>query len=395
MLIQIILALVLGLLTGTLTGLAPGIHINLVSVILVSLSVSIFSDVNSVYLIIFVVAMAITHTFVDFIPSIFLGAPEDGTELSVLPGHEMLKSGFGYEAIMLTNYGSVVAIFIVFLIALPSAFLLPKIYPVIEKIIPWLLISVSLFMVFSERKKFSAFFVYLLCGILGFIVLNVENLNQPLLPLLSGLFGASSLLISIKSRTEIPKQVITKPEGKFYRPIFISFIFSYVCGFLPGVGSGQAAAMGSSVSKTNTREFLVMLGVTNTLVMGFSFLALYTISKTRTGAAAAISDIVGQFSWKILALILAIILISGIISFFIVKFLAEFFSENLDKINYTKLSVLTLAVLLLIVALISNFLGLIVFIVSAVTGVYCISLKVRRTNMMSCLLLPTIIIYLM
>ncbi len=394
MLIQIILALVLGLFAGTLTGLAPGIHINLVSVILVSLSVSVFSEVSLVYLAVFIAAMAITHTFVDFIPSIFLGAPEDGTELSVLPGHEMLKNGFGYEAIMLTNYGSIIAVFIVLLIALPSAFLLPKIYPAIEKIIPYLLISVSLFMILSERKKFSAFFVYLLCGILGFIVLNTENLNQPLLPLLSGLFGASSLFISIKSKTEIPKQIITKPKGKFYRPIFISFIFSYVCGFLPGVGSGQAAAMGSSISKTNTREFLVMLGVTNTLVMGFSFLALYSISKTRTGAAAAISDLTGQFSWKFLALVLAVVLISGIISFFIVKFLAKFFSENINRINYTKLSMFTLVVLLLIVALISNFLGLIVFIVSAVTGVYCISLEVRRTNMMSCLLLPTIILYL-
>ena len=395
MLIQIILALLLGLTAGAFTGLVPGIHINLVGVILVSLSVSAFADVNSVYFTVFIVAMAITHTFVDFIPSIFLGAPEDGTELSVLPGHEMLKKGFGYEAIMLTNYGSIIAVFIVLLAAIPSVFFLPKIYGLIERIIPYILILVSLFMIFSEKKKISAFLVFVLCGILGLIVLNTENLNQPLLPLLSGLFGASSLLISIKSKTEIPKQIITNPSGKFYRPVFISFISSYVCGFLPGVGSGQAAAIGSNISKTNTREFLVMLGATNTLVMGFSFLALYSISKTRTGAAAAISDIVGQPSWKILALILAVIIISGTISFFIVKFLAEFFSKNIYEINYTKLSMLTLAILFLIVAVISGFLGLIIFTISSLTGIYCISLEVRRTNMMSCLLLPTIILYLM
>ncbi len=73
MLIQIILALLLGLTAGAFTGLVPGIHINLVGVILVSLSVSAFADVNSVYFTVFIVAMAITHTFVDFIPSIFLG----------------------------------------------------------------------------------------------------------------------------------------------------------------------------------------------------------------------------------------------------------------------------------------------------------------------------------
>ena len=296
---------------------------------------------------------------------------------------------------MLAKYGSLAAIFLIVLIALPSIFLLPKIYSTIEKMIPFILISISLFMIFSEKKKFSALLVFILCGILGFIVLNMQNLNQPLLPLLSGLFGASSLLISVKSKTEIPKQEITNPEGKFYRPLFISFISSYICGFLPGVGSGQAAAIGSSVSKTDVKDFLVMLGATNTLVMGFSFIALYAISKTRTGAAAAINDIIGQFSWKILALIFAIIAISGITSFFITKYLAEFFSKNINKINYTKLSLFTLAILFIIVSSISGIIGFFVFIISALTGIYCISLEVRRTNMMACLLLPTIILYLM
>ena len=172
MLIEIIFFLLLGCTIGTFTGLVPGIHINLVGVILVSLSVSTFSDMNPIYLIVFIVAMAMTHTFVDFIPSIFLGAPEDGTELSVLPGHEMLKKGLGYEAIMLTNYGSVVAIFIVLLVAIPSIFFLPKIYGLIEKIIPYVLISVSLFMIFSEKKKFSAFLVFVLCGFLDFSLLG-------------------------------------------------------------------------------------------------------------------------------------------------------------------------------------------------------------------------------
>src|SRR3989338_4984778 len=123
MLIEIILFLFLGILAGTFTGLAPGIHINLVSVVLISLSASFFVSLNPVYLVVFIVAMAITHTFVDFIPSIFLGAPDEGAELSVLPGHELLKQGRGYEAVMLTNYGSLAAIFILFLISLPLIFL--------------------------------------------------------------------------------------------------------------------------------------------------------------------------------------------------------------------------------------------------------------------------------
>ena len=120
MLIEILISLLLGILFGTFTGLIPGIHINLIGIILVSLSISFLSFIPPIFLIVFVVAMAITHTFVDFIPSIFLGCPDTDTELSILPGHELLKSGKGYEAILLTCYGSLAAIFTLILIAFPA-----------------------------------------------------------------------------------------------------------------------------------------------------------------------------------------------------------------------------------------------------------------------------------
>ncbi|MBI2043667.1 tripartite tricarboxylate transporter permease [Candidatus Pacearchaeota archaeon] len=394
MLLEIILFLFLGIFFGIFTGLAPGIHINLVSVILVSLSAS-FLFLNPIFLVVFIVAMAITHTFVDFIPSIFLGAPDEGVELSVLPGHEMLKQGKGYEAIMLTNHGSLAAIFILILVSVPLVFLVPKIYNFISSAIPFILILVSLFMIFSEKEKFSSLLVFVLSGILGLIVLNLETLNQPLLPLLSGLFGASSLLISIKTKTKIPNQKKTKSKVNLFKPLTGSLFSSLICGFLPGLGSGQAAIIGNLISKSDRKGFLVLLGATNTLVMGLSFVALYTIQKTRTGAAASIQELIGEMPKEMIVLIFAIVLISGILSFFVTKILAEFFSNKIEKINYTKLSLVTLIFLSIIVFLVSGFLGFFVFLVSAMTGVYCISLKVKRTLMMACLLLPTILLYLL
>src|SRR3990167_6820790 len=105
MLLEIILFLILGIFIGTFTGLTPGVHINLIGAILVSLSASVFFGINPLYFVVFIVAMSITHVFVDFIPSIFLGCPDDETALSVLPGHEMLKTGRGYEAVMLSSLG--------------------------------------------------------------------------------------------------------------------------------------------------------------------------------------------------------------------------------------------------------------------------------------------------
>ncbi len=394
MLIQIILFLLAGITAGTISGLIPGIHINLIGVFLVSLSVSYLSSINPVYFVVFIASMAITHTFVDFIPSIFLGCPDTDTELSVLPGHELLKQGLGYEAILLTCYGGLAAIFILILISYPSILLVPKTYNTIKTSIPYILIILSLIMVFTEKKKFNALVVFLVSGFLGWSVLNM-NLKEPLLPLLSGLFGSSMLILSIKDKIQIPKQKITKPDIKITRPILGSLVSSPLCGFLPGLGSGQAAVIGNIIAKTDRKGFLVLLGATNTLVMGISFISLYTIYKTRTGAAAAIQQLIGNMEINILILTLGVILFSGIFSFFLTKFLAGYFSKKVNKINYSFLSLITLSILTIIVFLISGLLGLVVLFVSTLTGIYCISLKVKRTHMMGCLLLPTILLYLL
>jgi len=396
MLIQILLSLFAGILAGIFTGLIPGIHINTLGIILISLSMTILSPINPIYLIVFITSMAIIHTFLDFIPSILLGCPDTDTELSVLPGHELLKQGQGYQAIILTAYGSLAAIFAIILVAFPAILTIEKIYNLLTKqfVMPAILIFISLFLIFLEKKKLSALFVFILTGALGLCVLNLPSLNQPLLPLLTGLFGGSMLILSIKNKIQIPEQKITKPKTKLFKPLLGSLIASPLCSFLPGLGSGQAAIIGNLIARANKKGFLILLGATNTLVMGFSFISLYVISKTRTGAAVAIQELLPNFSNKILILILTIILLTGIISFFLTKFLAKFFSNNLNKINYAKISLATLLILILVILLVSNFLGLIVLVISTLTGIYCIKLKVKRTQMMGCLLLPTIILYL-
>lgn len=394
MLTQILIALAIGILAGTITGLIPGIHINLVGIILVSLSASLFSSINKIYLVVFISAMAIAHTFIDFIPSIFLGCPDTDTELSILPGHELLKKGQGYQAIILTCYGSLAAIFILILIAFPSIIIIPKINNFITLAIPFVLIFSSIFLIFTEQRKLSALFIFLISGFLGWCVLNLESLNQPLLPLLSGLFGSSMLITSIKNKTEIPEQEISKPKIKMFRPLIGSLIASPLCSFLPGLGSGQAAVIGNTISKTDKRGFLVLLGATNTLVMGFSFIVFYLISKTRTGAVVAIKEIIGAFNSNLLILILAIVFASGLVSFFLTKNLAKFFSQKIHKINYTKISITALIFLSTIILLVSGFIGLIVFTISTITGIYCTSLNIKKTHMMGCLLIPTIIFYL-
>lgn len=390
MLFQIILALTTGLLTGTITGLTPGIHINLIGTLLIS---TFLLPLNPLYLIIFIISMSITHTFIDFIPSIILGCPDTDTELGILPGQKLLQKGKGYEAILLTTYGSLIAIIILTIIAFPSLFLIKQTFPFIEKIIPYFLILVSIILISTEKRKLTALKIFLLTGFLGYSITFLE-INQPLLPLLTGLFGSSILIQSIKNKTTIPKQRITKPRIKIKKPIIASLLSAPLCSFLPGLGSGQAGLIGNLITKNNTKEFLTLLGITNTLVMGFSIITLFAIQKTRTGSAAFVGEIIPNLDFKYLILILIVVVISGIVSFYLTIWLAKVVSLRIEKMNYRILALITLGILTLIIVLVSGWLGLLVFIISTMTGLYALGHKIRRTNMMGCLMIPSVLFYL-
>ena len=278
MLIEILISILIGVAFGLVTGLLPGIHINLIGAILVSLSAGIFLNLNPLFLIIFIASMAIAHTFFDFIPSIFLGCPDTETQLSILPGHQMLKEGNGYEAVMLTAYGGISAVFILLVIAFPLAILISQIYESLHSVMAFILIGASFILVFIEKRKLTALFVFVLSGILGLCVLNLE-VKEPLLPLLTGLFGSSMLITSIKNKIQIPSQQITKPKTNLLRPLIGAVVASPLCGFLPGLGGGQSAILANTISRTENKGFLVLVGATNILVMGLSFVSLYAISK--------------------------------------------------------------------------------------------------------------------
>jgi putative membrane protein len=306
----------------------------------------------------------------------------------------MLKEGKGYEAVMLAALGGICACLILVVVAFPSSLLISKLYDSIHSVMAFVLIATSCLLIFTEKKKFAALCVFAVSGIFGLCVLNA-GVKEPLLPLLTGLFGSSMLVTSIATKIQIPSQIKTQPKCKLLKPLIGSVIASPLCAFLPGLGSGQAAVLGNTISKTDRKGFLVLIGATNVLVMGLSFVSLYAISKTRTGAAATVKELIPVLSWKILILFLIIMLICGIISFFLTKFLAGFLSQKINKVNYSCLSAITLIFLAIIIFIFSGFLGLLTLLASTLLGIFFHSFEVKKTHMMGCLLIPTILYYLL
>jgi TctA family transporter len=156
-----------GTIVGMITGLIPGIHTNTVAAVLVvvngplSLGLSNLLGNNSlleaqVALICFLVALAMAHIFVSYIPSTFLGAPDESTALSVLPGHRLLLQGRGMVALRLSAQGGLAAVFICVCSVLALRCIMGgpiDVYDRTRPFIPFLLVLVVLLMVMTEGRK--------------------------------------------------------------------------------------------------------------------------------------------------------------------------------------------------------------------------------------------------
>lgn len=404
MILEIILALILGIILGAITGIIPGIHINLVSALLLSFSTALISSnlgIQPIFLVVFLISMATTHIFVDFIPSIFLGAPDqDDTALSILPGHEMLNKGKAQEAVMITSCGCILGILLIIILTPLFYFFLASIYPYAQRIMPFILILVCFYLIYFEKNsRLWAFIIFILSGFLGLASINLP-IKESLLPLFTGLFGVSSIITSIGKKEKIPTQKIIAlknikiPKKGLIKTTLASLIASPMCSFLPGMGSGQAAVIGSQIIEDlDRKDFLFLLGSINIIVTALSFVTLYSINKARTGIAVAIGDLI-TLTPTYLFIITGAIIVSGIISFFLTLNLAKVFTKIINAINYRKLSWFVLILLVAIVLFFSGLLGIILMIISTLVGLTCIYAGVRRTHLMGCLIIPAIILSL-
>ncbi len=397
MLLELFFALLLGILFGAIAGLLPGVHVNLISVFLISILPFFLNFLEPIALVVFVVAMSLSDTFISFIPSIFLGAPDEDTTLSILPGHQLLLQGKAHQAVLLTLHGSILAIPIILIFTPAFLFVLPKIFSSVQLIMFLILIIASIFLIATEKtSKPLALIIFLLAGFLG-ISNSYLPIQQPLLPLLTGLFGGSGLIISIIKKQKIPKQKIIKfkqAKTNLFKPTLASIISAPLCAFLPSLGSGQAAVIGSGVINLDKKQFLILLGSINTIVAGLAFIALFSIQRARTGAAIAVSQLISNLTPSHLLIILITIITSALISIFLTIKLSKLIAVKIHKFNYQKLSIIILIFLIIMVLIISSWLGLLIFIVSTFLGLSAILLNIRRTHLMGALMIPTILFYL-
>ncbi len=396
---EYILYALMGIGLGTITGLIPGIHVNTLIPFFYLLNPSLVTCVM-------IVALMMTHTFLNFIPSTLLGVPDETTALSVLPAHRMLLEGRGLEAIKLTALGSMGSMLVAFLILYPVYLLMPVLYKTISPYMGYFLVGISGVLIFTEDgiKRLYALLVYLLSGILGYLVLNGHFLpeDQKLFPVFTGLFGLSLLLFSVKNDSSIPIQPIDFrlliPKKEILKNICKGSLAGMFVAFFPGLGNAQATVlvqMGKVKKKLyGSRGFIIACSGVNTSNALFSLLALYTIQKPRSGAVIAIQHIIDLGKNELL-LFLAVVLFSSGIAVVLTLQMGRGMVYLVQKLPYTQLSVVIVAFLTVAVVALTGLAGLIVLVTALCIGVLPHLFGVKKSHCMGVILFPVILYYLL
>jgi len=375
-----------GIVAGSFTGLVPGVHANTIAVIMLLSPLE-----KNLGFAFFVISMSITHSFVDAIPAIILGAPSEESFLAVLPGHEMLLQGKAIEAIQLTVFGGITAtIFAIILVPFFYSFAnnyADAIPIIIPAVLFWTLVTLLL----SEKNKANALGVILLSAVLGIIALNY-GLKNPVLSLVIGFFAFPSVMQSIFSDTKIPEQKKTsaKADPKLG---MVSAIVSGIISVFPGIGPSQAAFVTKRfLGKTGNRGYLTMIGGINTGNLLFSLLMLLTLGKTRTGMAVVLNNF--GLTLEHFPVLAAAALIAAGVAAITTEAIAVKVIEKIRGINYKQISIAILAGLVVIVFFFSGFMGVVTSLTATGIALFGLGSKVKRSHCMSFLLVPTMLFYL-
>ncbi|MBP1911601.1 tripartite tricarboxylate transporter permease [Thermococcus stetteri] len=369
--------LLLGVLFGTFTGLTPGIHVNTLAVLL--------NEVLLPPLTLF--SMGLTHTYLDAFPSTFLGVPDEGTALGILPAHRLVLAGKGMEVVRIALYSSFLAT-LLFIPLIPLYLVIATMYT--SKVGKTAVLLLILLLVFTEKgmKKLWAAFIVILSSLVGFVILGLP-LTEPLYHLLTGLFGVPVILAALFYETSKVSPGSAELEMSIRRLLSFSFLgtlLGMVASLVPAFTSSQAALIGSFFSR-DERSFLTVVYSTNTANFLFSLVNFLETGRARNGIVMRMPPM----GLSALPVFLLASLFVGILVMLYAESVSKMLASSIFKIPYKAINLGVLVSLLILSVYFDGIAGALALAASSIVGLLAVLLGVRRTNCMGALMVPILV----
>ena len=411
---ELVIACFIGILIGTTTGMVPGIHVNTAGAILFASSTFLLTFLSPEFLCVLMVAMSIAHALIEFVPSMLLGVPQEGTATSVLPGHKMVLQGRAKEVIRIVCVGGFGAILVTILMLPIFTVVLPMLHEVSKPFTWMILLFASIYLTYNltstHRDFLWSLLLFVLSGILGWTIFQTPiSSGVTLMCTFSGLFGISTILFSLNDNSTLPHQNsfydLNIDFAKF-KSIFAGGITGAILGFLPGFGPAQGTVIAQAASGTNdnddddTVNFLLATSGLNISDCLFSLMAIYIIGNPRSGIAVYMSYLISDMTLNHLIIYIFASLLAVSISLVLALKLGDSFSKLMARVDYKKLSI---AVILLQIIILFVFIFyyeapvaymILALITSTSMGMLPHYLGVGKSHLMGVLIIPAIVIYM-
>jgi len=409
---DLIIACIFGVLVGVLTGIVPGVHVNTVAAFTFSSSAYLMGYFSPEYLAVFLISMSISHSLIDFIPTMFLGVPDEGTVLSVLPGHYFMFQGRGKEAVRLVTIGGFGSLMVTVMLLPIFIMILPSFYVFIKPYIAFILTFVAIYMILRLNKGIYEIFwssiIFIFSGIIGWASLNsAVSPNVLLLTIFTGFYGVSTLLYSLSQNSYLPPQYPDynlRIDGTIIKGIFAGGIAGTILGFLPGMGPTHGSILAQEISGgkdmgENKEGFLVAMGGVNVSDALFSLITIYLIGNPRSGVAVFIDKLIQNFDLQLLLTFVFVSVTAVSISVFFCIFLGDLLILNINKLDYNQLSRWVIVLMTVLVVIFtfnegSNLLYMMLLYLTSISmGLIPHYVGVNKSNLMGVLIVPAVVIY--
>jgi putative membrane protein len=385
-----------GVALGTVSGLLPGIHVNTLAAGLLALQAVLIPVFGVEMIAVAMMAALVTHTFLDIIPSTFLGIPDADTAISVIPSHSLCLDGNGEEAVRIAALGSAWG----FLIALPLCLVLILLAPVIQESLDWaigiILTTIAAYLIISGESPLHALTAFAISGFLGVFTFYFSFLGGGLfgsagilMPLLSGLFGISLLLVS--GTGKVPEQSfkgINLPKETMVRGGCSGAVAGVVVGWLPGLSNATANGVIASVTSygREPRGYIFATSTANTVNALIGLAAFYAILRTRNGVMVALSALEAPP----LATLLAASAVAAVLAYFLTVSLAAS-AWRLGGIEKKYLYGAVILFVIFLTFLLCGVFGMLVLVLATLLGLGVKLLNISQVYCIGAIMLPVIL----
>jgi putative membrane protein len=395
--LEILLGVCLGVVLGTISGLIPGVHANTLAGVLLGLQVVLLTFLGPLVLAGAMFAALITHTFVDAVPSTFLGIPDADTSLAVLPAHALCLEGNGEEAVRIAALGSAGAMILAVPLSVLCFILLPALQPYFDWWIGILLVAVVGYMIVTSEAPGWALAVFGVSGLLGVFALHYPYLSwhtvgggsAVLMPLLSGLFGISVLLTA--SRGKIPEQQyggISLEDRKVAKCSIIGTAAGIAVGWLPGLSTASANGVLASIIgyEKDRRGYILATNAANTANAFIGLAALFALSRMRNGVMAALAELPPQS----MSALMVVGVLAACAAYLITIAFARY-APLLNGLDSTFLNRGVIAFVVILCIVLTGPFGLFILVLATATGLVPHFINLPRVYCMGSIMIPVML----